>query len=372
MNTNTELTSAERAPVLDLRYLTGPAYLPLAPCTALPGLRSDEDARRIVSPHRLHRLVEAGEVLELRAPDECVRSSLSPLSVRIADPDSARPWGSPAESGSRGFVFFPIADAEGRGATLSSAFCEVLLANPNVPIRDLVDCYAVTQTDLLTELREFAEQGVSDRELSWRMVLRDLLHGLRYGVLLASRPNTGPNARLIAGTGLGKRATMPGAGSMVRVATDETSVIEIATQCEQGSVAIRDLRGEAFLLTLGTGEVRWRGVEEDGTLHCCACHNCGGFCSWSTRRPTFPVDVVVDAGHGPISRGRVLDAEQLAQVPTRTLVRAADGTIAGRVTDSHGVVLGDGRTFPWSLLPAPALVLWSDLDEHDTTAGWDG
>lgn len=56
------------------------------------------------------------------------------------------------------------------------------------------------------------------------------------------------------------------------------------------------------------------------------------------------------------------DAE-IAAVPTGTVVRAADGTIAARFDTERGVVFGDERPFAWNVLRAPALVLWSTADE---------
>lgn len=59
---------------------------------------------------------------------------------------------------------------------------------------------------------------------------------------------------------------------------------------------------------------------------------------------------------GPFTK--VLTAEELAAAPRGTIVRAADDTIACRFDDQLGVVFGDDRPFPWSVLRAPAMVLW--------------
>lgn len=70
-----------------------------------------------------------------------------------------------------------------------------------------------------------------------------------------------------------------------------------------------------------------------------------------TRRATYP------------SRGTLLtDQAQLAAVPPRSVVRAADGTLAARFSDELGAVSGHDRPFLWSVLRVPALVLWVDGD----------
>jgi hypothetical protein len=45
-------------------------------------------------------------------------------------------------------------------------------------------------------------------------------------------------------------------------------------------------------------------------------------------------------------------------LPRRTVVYSADGTIAGRYDADRGVVLGDERTFPWSVLQPPIRILF--------------
>jgi hypothetical protein len=66
---------------------------------------------------------------------------------------------------------------------------------------------------------------------------------------------------------------------------------------------------------------------------------------------------------GDLRRGTLLtDQAQLAAIPPRSVVRAADGTIAARFSDELGVLFGDDRPFPWSVLRVPALVLWVDGD----------
>ena len=52
------------------------------------------------------------------------------------------------------------------------------------------------------------------------------------------------------------------------------------------------------------------------------------------------------------------DQEELQQLPRGVVVRAKDGTIAARFDSEYGVVFGDDRPFPWSVLQAPAVVLW--------------
>lgn len=64
-----------------------------------------------------------------------------------------------------------------------------------------------------------------------------------------------------------------------------------------------------------------------------------------------------------LTRGMLLtDQAQLAALPPRCVVRAADGTIAARFDQHLGVVFGDDRPFQWSVLSVPALVLWVDGD----------
>ncbi|MFD6030496.1 hypothetical protein ACFWE5_07255 [Cellulosimicrobium funkei] len=45
-------------------------------------------------------------------------------------------------------------------------------------------------------------------------------------------------------------------------------------------------------------------------------------------------------------------------LPRCTVVYSADGTIAGRYDTDRGVVLGDERTFPWSMLQPPLRILF--------------
>ncbi len=59
-----------------------------------------------------------------------------------------------------------------------------------------------------------------------------------------------------------------------------------------------------------------------------------------------------------------LTKSELDTVPHGTVVRSADGTIACRYDDSRGVLFGDERPFLWSVLRAPAIILWPlTLDE---------
>lgn len=61
---------------------------------------------------------------------------------------------------------------------------------------------------------------------------------------------------------------------------------------------------------------------------------------------------------------RVIEtAEELAAVTPMTIVHAADGTIAARHPSGVGVVFGDERPFPWSVLRAPATVLYEPGQE---------
>ncbi|MFI7191420.1 hypothetical protein ACIBQ0_16935 [Nocardia nova] len=56
---------------------------------------------------------------------------------------------------------------------------------------------------------------------------------------------------------------------------------------------------------------------------------------------------------------RVIETdEELRAAPTGIVVRAKDGTIAARHTTGVGVVFGDNRAFRWSILRAPATVLF--------------
>lgn len=139
--------------------------------------------------------------------------------------------------------------------------------------------------------------------------------------------------------------SMLGASMLCRTEAEQDALL-LQEDGELSTLAVFDSRGEAFLTRDHDRSHSWYGVEEDGCLHCCACHACGDFCSWSSYRPTFPVEVMALAHRGPLRLGRVLDADQLAGVPARTVVRATDGTIAGRVDEHRGVVLGDERTFP--------------------------
>lgn len=55
---------------------------------------------------------------------------------------------------------------------------------------------------------------------------------------------------------------------------------------------------------------------------------------------------------------RVIDTDaELQAAPDRIIVQAADGTVATRYDAECGVVFGYSRTFPWSVLRAPAVVL---------------
>lgn len=58
----------------------------------------------------------------------------------------------------------------------------------------------------------------------------------------------------------------------------------------------------------------------------------------------------------------ITDLDELAALPPRCVVRAADGTIAARFNDELGVLFGDDRPFQWSVLRVPALLLWVDGD----------
>ena len=74
------------------------------------------------------------------------------------------------------------------------------------------------------------------------------------------------------------------------------------------------------------------------------------------------VDDILDAGWRPPARVIETDAE-LNDVPPGIVVRAKDGTIAARYDRVHGVVFGDDRPFPWSVLRAPATVLYEPGQE---------
>ena len=58
----------------------------------------------------------------------------------------------------------------------------------------------------------------------------------------------------------------------------------------------------------------------------------------------------------------ITTAVQLDALPVGTVVRATDGTIACRYDQRLGVVFGDDRPFPWSVLKPPAVVLWPSTD----------
>jgi len=53
--------------------------------------------------------------------------------------------------------------------------------------------------------------------------------------------------------------------------------------------------------------------------------------------------------------------EDAADVPVRTVIWwPADRTVAARFDKTHGVVLGDDRPFPWSLITGPVTVLFEE------------
>ncbi len=55
---------------------------------------------------------------------------------------------------------------------------------------------------------------------------------------------------------------------------------------------------------------------------------------------------------------RIIDTDsELQAAPVRIIVQAADGTVAARYDAERGVLFGDNRPFPWSVLRAPAVVL---------------
>ena len=52
-----------------------------------------------------------------------------------------------------------------------------------------------------------------------------------------------------------------------------------------------------------------------------------------------------------------------ADAPVRSVVfNQADGTIAARFDERHGVVFGDDRPFPWDVLRGPLTLLWHPDD----------
>lgn len=73
-------------------------------------------------------------------------------------------------------------------------------------------------------------------------------------------------------------------------------------------------------------------------------------------------DDMIAAGWRPPARAIETDAE-LNDVPAGIVVRAKDGTIAARHPSGVGVVFGDDRPFPWSVLRAPATVLYEPGQE---------
>lgn len=56
-------------------------------------------------------------------------------------------------------------------------------------------------------------------------------------------------------------------------------------------------------------------------------------------------------------------AEDLAAVERGTIVHNSDGTIACRFDEQYGVVFGDDRPFPWSILTPPVFVVWSPTEK---------
>lgn len=63
--------------------------------------------------------------------------------------------------------------------------------------------------------------------------------------------------------------------------------------------------------------------------------------------------------------GRWLDLRTVAagDAPVRSVVfNHADGTIAARFDERHGVVFGDDRPFPWDVLRGPLTLLWHPDD----------
>jgi len=71
---------------------------------------------------------------------------------------------------------------------------------------------------------------------------------------------------------------------------------------------------------------------------------------------------------GSHGRDLLTDAE-IAAVPIGTVVRAADGTIAARYDSQRGVVFGYEQPFPWEVLRAPGVILWSVGDQASAQAG---
>lgn len=101
---------------------------------------------------------------------------------------------------------------------------------------------------------------------------------------------------------------------------------------------------------------------------------------------TFERDIlnICDRVRPSDAQPEALDQEALANVPAGTVVRAADGSIAARYDVERGVVFGDDRPFPWSVLRAPATILWptpayppaapaldEDRDDTETTGALD-
>lgn len=56
---------------------------------------------------------------------------------------------------------------------------------------------------------------------------------------------------------------------------------------------------------------------------------------------------------------RIETDEQLAALPTGTVVQSEAGTIASRYDEHHGVLFGVRGLFEWNRLALPAIVLWS-------------
>lgn len=62
---------------------------------------------------------------------------------------------------------------------------------------------------------------------------------------------------------------------------------------------------------------------------------------------------------------RIATDDELHAVARGVVVRAKDGTIAGRFSDELGVVLGSGEPFAWKALHAPAEILFDPTPRSD-------
>ncbi|TLF74078.1 hypothetical protein [Nocardia cyriacigeorgica] len=85
-------------------------------------------------------------------------------------------------------------------------------------------------------------------------------------------------------------------------------------------------------------------------------------CTYEGMSPRETADALLAEGWRPPVRVIETD-DELVAASHGIVVRAKDGTIAARFDQVHGVVFGDDRPFPWSVLRAPAVVLWEPEQE---------